>query len=131
MCTYCVLGTARAEASAPVKVLPDLGHESPMYDLHPHRFPRWARTLSRHEHIVIGHRAQVRVTIDVVLQELLGHEDRPVTLSAEVAERTPCYCRGQCLPGVTLRNQNQLPLPPPRQSPAMNGEGSDRHKATQ
>lgn len=77
--------------TSPVEVLPDLGHELPLDDLHSHSLPRWLRGFTGREHIVIGNGSLILITVRLVLHELLGHLYGLVTLPAVVGKRKERY----------------------------------------
>ena len=73
------------------EVLPNLGHELPLDNLHSHSLPRWLRSFIGCKHIVIGNGALMLITVHFVLHELLGHLYGLVILSAVVGNRKKHY----------------------------------------
>lgn len=77
--------------TAPVEVLPDLGQELPLDDLHSHSLPRWLHGFIGREHIVIGNGSLILITVRLVLHELLSHLYGLLTLPAVVGKRKERY----------------------------------------
>lgn len=77
--------------ASPVEVLPDLGDELPLDDLHSHSLPHWLRGFIGCKHIVIGNGSLILITVHLILHELLGHLYGLVFLSAVVGKRKEHY----------------------------------------
>jgi len=75
--------TTSGSSDPPVEALPDLSHDLPRDDLHLHSLVRPHRRPVGTEDVVIGDGPCFRISICVVLPEILRHQHSPLLLTAE------------------------------------------------
>ena len=89
-----MLSTARGPPS-PVEVLPDLSHQWPCHDLHPHSFPCRLCSATGSKHIIVCKGAFTEISDRMILHEPLCHVYLLVTSPAQRGKRKQCLHDGQ------------------------------------